>query len=131
MTRQEELDQIEEFIKCDNVRVRREKQRMCNRKYLPALMAKYSYEWRAFFKENDYPMPDIRSIHYHHTDPDNKSFCISQFIQIHARNTKNEDLLRKEISKCSVLTNSEHGKLHQKMKHFPGGRKFPNFKLKE
>jgi hypothetical protein len=58
---------------------------------------------------------------FHHRDPDDKVFKISDFVPYHKPTEKNKELLIEEVKKCDILCKGCHTRLHNYLRELSGG----------
>lgn len=64
---------------------------------------------------------DLALLCFHHRDPDDKAFKISDFVPYRKPTKKNKERLVKEVEKCDILCKSCHIRLHNKLRELSGG----------
>jgi hypothetical protein len=68
-------------------------------------------DWHQWLEENGYGIPS-HQWHYHHEDPDSKSFEISYFIKGRSVTPQNIKLLEEELEKCVFISAQQHKQIH-------------------
>lgn len=75
------------------------------------------HAWHRWFIENGYGVPSI-GMHYHHRDPESKSFAIALFTCFHAVSRENIQLMEEELKKCIYITSLKHPKIHKALRRW-------------